>query len=390
MDGDAASRGALALISDIGALCNENASVTEIAQAVLTRTCACAGSCAGYAYLASEHRAQELRLVASHSRREGTRAPLGAFDRMHSEDGVVGRVHRCGEPLWVSAAESGGIAGAVLPILMGETCVGVFEFLFDDAPGVAPDLRMAMESIGVQFGRVVERRRLQSALARASNAEHRRIGRLLHDTVCQDLAGLAFSADHLHRQLRDSDHPASERARAFAEGARRALRNTRAALAGIVPEGLEHFGLCEALAQLGQSIETTFGVRTRVRCEARVEGQHIAMELFYIASEAVANAARHAKSDRIEIRVLERAEALLLEVEDFGVGIPEGAALRRRYGLSVMRNRALAIGARLSITSRAGVGTTVRCEVPIHAIDEHRGDPEAKGAAEGVAVGADR
>lgn len=390
MHEDAASRGALALISDIGALCNENASVTEIAEGVLVRTCACAGACAGYAYLASEHRAQELRLVASHSQREGTPAPPGAFDRMRREEGVVGRVLRSGAPVWVSASDSGGIVGAALPILMGDACVGVFEFLFDDAPHVLADVRMAMESIGLQFGRVVERRRLQSALARASNAEHRRIGRLLHDTVCQDLAGLALSADRLQRQLRDSDHPASDRARAFAEGARRALRNTRAALAGIVPEGLEHFGLCDALGQLAQSIETTFGVRTIVRCEARVDGQHIATELFYIASEAVANAARHSKSDRIEVRVMERDEALLLEIEDFGVGIPEGAALRRRYGLSVMRNRALAIGAGLSITSSAGVGTTVRCEVPIHAIDEHRGDPEAKGAGEGVAVGADR
>jgi signal transduction histidine kinase len=81
-----------------------------------------------------------------------------------------------------------------------------------------------------------------------------------------------------------------------------------------------------------------------------------------IASEAVANAARHSAADKLRI-YLERADAgMRLRVVDDGVGFDEVPA-RKGFGLATMRDRAEGLGGKLHVRSRRGSGTEVELEL---------------------------
>jgi signal transduction histidine kinase len=82
-----------------------------------------------------------------------------------------------------------------------------------------------------------------------------------------------------------------------------------------------------------------------------------------LATEAVANAARHSGADRLHL-VLERVQkGLRLRVRDQGVGFDPEAPSGRGFGLIGMRDRAEALGARLHVRSREGRGTEVEFEL---------------------------
>jgi len=81
------------------------------------------------------------------------------------------------------------------------------------------------------------------------------------------------------------------------------------------------------------------------------------------------NAVKHAKAATIAVRLQAEADRLTLLVTDDGQGFtpgrPESEGSRQRLGLISMRERAMAIGGRLSIDSKPGRGATIRVEVDI-------------------------
>ena len=79
-----------------------------------------------------------------------------------------------------------------------------------------------------------------------------------------------------------------------------------------------------------------------------------AVTAYYVVSEAVANALKHAQASRIDVRVHAHADALTVEVRDDGMGGLSADAL------TGMRDRVQSLGGRLGIVSPPGDGTTVR------------------------------
>lgn len=94
-----------------------------------------------------------------------------------------------------------------------------------------------------------------------------------------------------------------------------------------------------------------------------VEGAETA--LFRIAQEALTNVAKHARASRVTIGVEETAGAVRLTIADDGVGFDPAAppGSPTGWGLVTMRERAVGVGARFSVTSRPGEGTTIALEV---------------------------
>jgi two-component system sensor histidine kinase UhpB len=82
-----------------------------------------------------------------------------------------------------------------------------------------------------------------------------------------------------------------------------------------------------------------------------------------VAQEALTNIARHAQASRVRLELRELDDAVVLTVGDDGRGLPEGA-LDSSQGIRGMRERALLVGANLSIESRPGYGTVVRLAIP--------------------------
>jgi signal transduction histidine kinase len=135
------------------------------------------------------------------------------------------------------------------------------------------------------------------------------------------------------------------------------LRSADLAADGLVATLRKH---CEILSRV-RKIEIDVSVEDERALPADVE-----RELFRIAQEAVNNALKHAAARRIDVRLLMAPPLVTLIVRDDGRGFdPDAAHIQsKRLGLTSMRERAEALGARLTVESAPGAGTTVRTKVP--------------------------
>ena len=132
------------------------------------------------------------------------------------------------------------------------------------------------------------------------------------------------------------------------------------------PGLLDDLGLQAAVEWQAQEFERRTGMPCALRATVdEAIDPLVATAIFRILQEALSNVARHSRASRVIVTLEERGDALVLEVQDDGVGIaPADAASARSIGLAGMRERAQLVGGGLSISGAAGAGTTVRLHVP--------------------------
>jgi signal transduction histidine kinase/ligand-binding sensor domain-containing protein len=202
--------------------------------------------------------------------------------------------------------------------------------------------------------------------------ERTRIARELHDTLLQSFQGLMLRFQSARDLLPadpakavDALDGALDRAdQAIAEG-RDAIRNLRSAT--------DVNDLAQAIATFAAELTSGDAETNPAIFRMSVEGSPrelhpiVRDEIHRIARETLRNAFRHAQADRIEAEVTYGARELRLRIRDDGKGIEpqhlsEGRA--RHWGLAGMRERAVQIGAQLSLWSEVGAGTEVELRIP--------------------------
>jgi two-component system sensor histidine kinase UhpB len=192
--------------------------------------------------------------------------------------------------------------------------------------------------------------------------ERQRVARELHDEVGQTLTGVMLQVEGLAakipEELRGQLDELRETARSGAEDVRRIVRRLR-------PEALEDLGLQSALAALANA----FGEQTGIRVERRREpGPPLTDEqelVFYrVAQEALTNIARHAAATRVELHLKHADGGACLIVRDNGSGLAQ-AVQGSSHGIRGMRERAMLIGAHLTINRPPDGGTEVRLSLPL-------------------------
>lgn len=211
---------------------------------------------------------------------------------------------------------------------------------------------------------VTERKQLEKQVLEVSENEQRRIGQDLHDDLCQHLAGIEFMSQALVQRLENGRHQETELAKQVAELVREAINQTRGLARGLSPVQLESRGLGSALEDLASHVQRVFQINCHIRTDAAVEVRNItvATHLYRIAQEAINNAIRHGKADRIEIELHTEKELACLRVGDNGGGFSETVQRGNKgMGLRIMHYRAGIIGASLQVTSRAPNGVLVEC-----------------------------
>jgi signal transduction histidine kinase len=201
----------------------------------------------------------------------------------------------------------------------------------------------------------------EALLAEVAIAEQARIGRDLHDTVGQELAALALSAERASRGA--VCRPAAETLAELAAGIRSALAGLRAATHGLTRVADDAQSLVLALEALANSVREhrAIACRLETRAEEAIPDD-VAEHLYRIASEAVANAVHHARPTCIDIQLTPEEGRLTLRVTDDGVGMP----VRRTnggIGTWIMRSRAAAIQAEFEIRGGEPCGTVVTCRL---------------------------
>jgi PAS domain S-box-containing protein len=228
---------------------------------------------------------------------------------------------------------------------------------------------------------ITERKRLEREVLEISNREQRRIGHDLHDGVCQQLAGIAFMTSTLADELDEKGIAESGEAEKISGMINEVIDQTRGVARGLFPVRLEEHGLVVALEELAANASELFKLNCRFVSEhppAAVDNA-IALHLYYIVLEAVANAAKHGGAANVVISLEPLGDRYALKVSDDGSGFTPVAEAQTGMGLRIMHYRARVISASLSLQSRPGFGTTVTCLFqPVTRESPANGEPPAE------------
>ena len=232
----------------------------------------------------------------------------------------------------------------------------------DPALGERPDLldsTIGAAGLAIEIARLRVEVRRQLAEVEASRArivtagyeERRRLERDIHDGAQQRLVSIGLALRHLQHQLPD---PAPlDPVVAEVSGA---IEELRELARGVRPAGLDD-GLGHALRALAARSR----LRTRIDVTDERFEDRIETAAYFVASEALANAAKHARAATVAVAATRSNGSLVVRVRDDGVG---GAVPSEGSGLAGITDRVAALGGSVSVTSPPGRGTEVVAELP--------------------------
>jgi ligand-binding sensor domain-containing protein/signal transduction histidine kinase len=224
--------------------------------------------------------------------------------------------------------------------------------------------------LGAGFGVYRWRVRTVEAQYGAVLAERNRIAREIHDTLAQGYVGISVQLELATRMLQISKDAAAQQLERTKELVRSSLAEARSSIWNLRAAG-EAETLPARLAAMVRTRQQAGGAQLGARLGFEVTGsfrpveRRVEDEVLRIGQEAVSNALRHAGAREIQVALGYDTRWLTLTVSDDGKGFdPAGVGLGH-YGLKGIAERSAEIGARLSIESRPGAGTTVRIAVEL-------------------------
>jgi signal transduction histidine kinase len=224
----------------------------------------------------------------------------------------------------------------------------------------ALDVRLARRLLGPGTRARLEERIRELATSRAGviaavDAERQRIERDLHDGLQQRLVALGMLLGRA-RRARDTERTRALLTQAH-EDAQQAVEELREVAWRVYPSALDDGDLADALAMVARRSE----VPVRIRCALPVRPhRQIETVLYFVACEALTNAAKHAAATLVTVEIDVREAWVRMRVHDDGTGgaDPDGR------GLSGLARRVAALDGRLRVTSPPGGPTTVLAELP--------------------------
>jgi two-component system sensor kinase FixL len=231
---------------------------------------------------------------------------------------------------------------------------------------------------------LTSRRQLERQILEATSGEQRRIGRDLHDGLCQELVSLSLGLELVARKLELKGLPETSAIRKLGDSLQSITHQARKLAHGLNPVDLDAGGLPAALEHLAARI----GDSTEIHCDfnwdriAQAQDGTVAAHLYRIAQEAVSNAIKHARPSTIDLDLRYANGFLTLKVEDNGCGLPgtptlsegeiagaprlpplSGRPLESGIGLQTMNYRARLINGAFDIRPGRQGGTAVICSV---------------------------
>lgn len=290
------------------------------------------------------------------------------------------------------AASRGTSTGeeTVLPLSYGGETVGRL-LLAPRAPGeefspadrsLLEDLARNAEVAVYAVGLTADLQRSRERLVSAREEERRRLRRDLHDGLGPTLASLMLGIDVSLRLLKKNPGETEEMLSRLKAQTKEAVVDIRRLVYGLRPPALDDLGLVAAIREQaaahgrlregnGDGPGTGLGFRIESPEELPALPAAVEVACYRIAQEAITNVARHARATmcRVTLSVEYPADggryALILEVSDDGVGLPDAGSRHAGVGLSSMRERTEELGGDLSVASRPEGGTRVSVRLPL-------------------------
>jgi PAS domain S-box-containing protein len=271
-------------------------------------------------------------------------------------------VRGAGEPAAVKAWVRIYRSLLAVPILVqGQVYGGMLLYYAESREFSDEELELAV-TFADQVALAIANARLREQVQQtATTAERDRLARELHDAVTQTLFSASLIAEAMPRVWeRDPDQGRRglEELRQLTQGAAAEMRTM---LVELRPAALTEKPLGELLRHLTHAMSS----RTRVPISLSVDGNcslpaEVQIALYRIAQEALNNVAKHAGATQAAVELSGQPTWAKLRVTDNGSGFDLLTVLPDRFGLSIMRERATSIGARMEMHSRQGEGTQIR------------------------------
>jgi signal transduction histidine kinase len=233
--------------------------------------------------------------------------------------------------------------------------------------------QLLVEMFALRAGIAIENARLHEQVSRLAVVEEReRIARDLHDGVIQAIYGVALSLEDVPLMMTGEPEEASARVDRAIDSLNLTIREIRNFILGLRSELLHGADLLAGLATLANEFGATGA--SEIELDLAIDPDLAAsiptahrVQLLQMTREALSNAARHARAQRTRIVMRVEDGAVVLRVEDDGVGFDTSAALSAGHlGLANLHDRAAAFGGTVTIESTLGEGTTLSIRVPIN------------------------
>jgi signal transduction histidine kinase len=209
--------------------------------------------------------------------------------------------------------------------------------------------------------------KLEKEIIEISEREQERIGRDLHDGVCQYLAAIGITASMLRHDAEKISKSLGFKVEELADHVRDAAGRVRQLARGLSPVDRDEGGLESALEELASSTAKLTGISCSFVCPVAAPNLEStpSIHLFRIAQEAVGNALKHGHAKAVVIALDTSDGACSLRVSDDGVGFVPAIIEKKGMGLSIMRYRARMIGGELEIQSNSPSGVVIACTIPM-------------------------
>jgi signal transduction histidine kinase len=272
--------------------------------------------------------------------------------------GSTGLVDEAGRPVELPAPGTGRAVtpieehGEQIAVLVHDDEIAADRELVD---AVAAAARIAVGNARLQAevrARAVELEASRRRIVEAADEQRRRLEQELRHGAERRLE---VAAAFLHEAGSLAAGSGAEPLEAELDEARRELR---AFAHGVHPAALTDDGLVPAVERLRERSAIPVDVRGAV---GRLPGP-IEAALFFVASEALANAAKHASCSHVAIELRQEPENVVVEIADDGHG---GADPAEGSGLRGLADRVEALGGGLRVESPPGAGTRVVARVPL-------------------------
>jgi two-component system, NarL family, sensor histidine kinase DevS len=221
--------------------------------------------------------------------------------------------------------------------------------------------------LATQAAAAIETSRLREQLESLARLQEReRIAMDLHDGVIQTVYAVALHLEDAADRVAQSPGEVSGVLEREIENLHRVIKDIRSYIFDLRAQVSDVDDLPGAIRELaeGLRVNTLMDVRVEIDEHAsEVLQQEQALALFHIAQEALNNVSKHSRATAVSVVLSAPRGSVVLDVKDNGIGFDAGVS-GGGNGLRNIRDRARAVGAKLSIDSKPGGGTRVTAEVP--------------------------
>lgn len=362
----------LALMYGVTAILNEANDVDALCAAFINQVASALGADAGSVRLASEAQG-EMYMVAH------TGLPIDFLSRemaINCGECICGHAAEKGIPIIADpaggcgmsptqCAEMGFHTVGAFTINHDAFVIGVFSLFYKTERVFSSSEQSMLETLGRHLGVAVEYQRLRSRDREHAIAEERNLlAQELHDSIAQALSFLNIQVKLLQGAM-DLGRPqeAQKALDQIREGVKESYEDVR--------ELLLHFrtraGASNDLDAAIRNAVDRFEMQTEIPVSFLSVGKRAPLEpdkqlqVLHIVQESLSNIRKHARASQVDIGVERSAEKTVITVRDNGMGFDPASisASGGHVGLKIMKERASRVGAKCTVDSRPGQGTTV-------------------------------